>query len=130
MAVGTLSARMSTDRTPLAGGSDHDAKRPGAAALLAETERHPAAARPAQAEADILERPFVAALLVVDDEVAVLQADLVEVLPVEPGQAQAVEPVEAGEQTALRAIGSRRGGRGVAPGEGGAAPPGGGVTGV
>ena len=101
---------------PVGGRSDHDAKRPGAAALFAETERYPAAARPAQAEADILERPFVAALLVVDNEVAVLQADLVEVLPVEPGQAQAVEPVEAGEQSALPAIGSRRGGRGCGAG--------------
>ena len=47
-------------------------------------------------------RPLVAALLVVDDQIAVLQADLVEILAVETGQAQAVEPVEAGEQSVLR----------------------------
>ena len=40
------------------------------------------------------------ALLIVDDQIAVLQADLVEVLAVETGQAEAVEPVETGEQPA------------------------------
>src|SRR3954453_21270347 len=81
-------------------------------ALFAEAQRHAATAGPPQAEADIFERPFVAALLIVDDEVPVLQADLVEVLAVEPGQAQAVDPVEAGKQSALRAFGSRRSGTG------------------
>ena len=99
------------DRSHAVGGgptttrSDH-----GTRALFADAERHAAAARPAKAEADILEVPFVAALLIVDDQVAVLQTDLVEVLAVEPGQAQAVEPVEPGEQSVLRRVGRRRAG--------------------
>src|SRR5262249_46663938 len=73
-----------------------------------------AAARPSQAETDILKIPFVAALLIVDDQVAVLQSDLIEILTVEPGQAQTVEPVEAGEQSArgrIRCSCGRRGRR-------------------
>src|SRR5215831_7219632 len=58
--------------------------------------------RPAQAQADVLERKLVAALLVVDDKRAVLQADLVEVLAVEAGQAEAVEPIEPRKQSAGR----------------------------
>ena len=78
-------------------------------------QRHPAAARPAKTEADVLEIPFVAALLIVDDQVSVLQADFIEVLSVEPGQAQAVEPVEPGKQSAGRiaATGSRWRGSGL-----------------
>src|SRR5467141_3013982 len=72
------------------------------AALFAYTQRPPAAARPAKSEGDIFEIPFVAALLIVDDQVSVLQADFIEVLSVEPGQAQAVEPVEPGKQAAGR----------------------------
>ena len=87
---------------------DHDPQRPRIGALLAEPNRDPAAAWPAHAEADIFKRPFVAALLVVDDEIAVLEADLVQVLAVEPGQAEAVEPVEAGQQSVLRWVGGRR----------------------
>src|ERR1700760_69750 len=79
--------------------TDRDAHRPGVRALLAETERRAAGARSAQAEIYVLKIPFVAALLVVDDKHAVLQADLVEVLSVETGEAETVEPVEAGEQT-------------------------------
>ncbi len=82
---------------------DRNPQRPRMGALLAETERHPACARPPQAEADVIERPFVAALLIVDDQIAILQADFVEVLSVETGQAQAVEPVETGQQSVLRA---------------------------
>lgn len=59
-------------------------------------------ARPAQAERDVLKRPFAAALLIVDDQIAVLETDLVEVLAVEAGQAQAVEPVEALKNSTLR----------------------------
>ena len=72
------------------------------AAIFPDTERNPAAMRAAKAEADVFELPFVATLLIVNNEVAVLQADFVEVLPVQPGQAQAVEPVEAGQQSARR----------------------------
>src|SRR4029077_2236998 len=78
-----------------------DPNRPWMRALFAQAQRDAAAARPAQAQADILEIPFIAALLIVDDQVAVLQADLVEILPIEAGQAQAVEPIEAGEQSVL-----------------------------
>jgi hypothetical protein len=90
------------------GRSDHNAKRPRMAALFAHAQRHPAAAGPAKAERDVVEIPFVAALLIVDDKVSVLQTDLVEVLPVKSGQAQAIEPIEAGKQSAWRvaAIGS------------------------
>ena len=91
------------------GSSHHDAKRPGMAALLADAQRHAAAARPAKTQGDVLEIPFVAALLIVDDQPSVFQTDLVEVLSVESGQAEAVEPVEAGKQSALRAIGGGRG---------------------
>src|SRR6476659_3903570 len=80
-------------------------------ALFTHTQRHPAAARPAKAQGNVFEIPFVAALLIVDDQVAVLQTDFVEVLAVEPGQAQAVEPIEAGEQSAgltvIRGLGRR-----------------------
>src|SRR5579883_3031898 len=48
-------------------------QRPGTRALLAQAECHAAAERPAQAEADILKIPFVAALLVIDHQTAVLQ---------------------------------------------------------
>src|ERR1700753_3683652 len=100
--VETLSARMSTDRTPLAGAATAAPRaqgrgapsaapqRPGRGPLLADGQRHAAAARPAQADGDVVEIPFVAALLVVDDQLAVLQTDFVEVLSVEPGEAQAV----------------------------------------
>ena len=72
------------------------------ATFFAYLQRHPAAARPAKTEADILEIPFVAALLIVDNQISVLQADFIEVLSVEPGQAQAVEPVEPGKQATGR----------------------------
>ena len=78
-------------------------------ALFAETQGHPAGAWPPQAEADVIERPFVAALLIVDDQIAVLQTDFVEVLSVETRQAQAVEPIEARQQSVLRAACGRRG---------------------
>ena len=105
------------DRSHAVGGrSDHDAKRPGMATFFAYLQRHPAAARPAKTEADILEIPFVAALLIINDQVSVLQTDFVEVLSIEPGQAQAVEPVEPGKQSAGRvaAPGSRWRGTGLA----------------
>ena len=85
------------------------------AAFFAYLQRHPAATRPAKTEADVLEIPFVAALLIVDDQISVLQADFIEVLSVEPGQAQAVEPVEPGKQATGRiaAPGSRWRGTGL-----------------
>src|ERR1035437_6627939 len=72
------------------------------ATLFANAQRHPAAAGPAKTEGDVFEVPFVAALLIVDNKVSVLQTDFIEVLSVKSGQAQAVEPIEAGEQTASR----------------------------
>ena len=91
------------------GGPDRHAKRPGMAALLAEAQRYATAAGSTKAEGDVLEIPFIAALLIINDQVAVLQTDFVEILPVEPGQAQAVEPVKASQQPARRvpAVGSR-----------------------
>src|ERR1700694_5927529 len=80
------------------------------AALFAYAQRHAAAAGPAKTEGDVLEIPFVAALLIVDDHVSVLQPDFVEVLSVKSGQAQAVEPIEAGQKPAWR-IGTRGGRR-------------------
>ena len=77
-------------------------------ALFAETQGHPAGAWPPQAEADVIERPFVAALLIVNDQIAVLQTDFVEVLSVETRQAQAVEPIEARQQSVLRGACGRR----------------------
>src|SRR5581483_2837644 len=85
------------------GRSHRDAQRPGTRTVLAEAESHAAAERPAQAEADVLKIPFVAALLLIDDQTAVLQTDLVEILPVEPGEAQAVQPVETRQDTAIAA---------------------------
>ena len=102
LAVETLSARMIDRAHAVLAAADRDAQRPRPRALLAEAERDAATARPAQAERDVLKRPFVAALLVVDDQIAVLQADLVEVLAVETGQAQTVEPVEA--RQAVRSV--------------------------
>jgi len=98
--VETLLARISTDRTPFAGGPtktrNDQALLPSSPTLSAT----PAAARPSKAEGDVLEIPFVAALLVVNDKVSVLQTDFVEVLSVKAGQAQAVEPIKAGKQSA------------------------------
>ena len=84
------------------GRSDRDAQRPCMAALFADAERHPAAARPPEAEGDVLEIPFVAALLIVDGQDSVLQTNFIEVLAIKAGQAQAVEPVEAGKQSGWR----------------------------
>src|SRR5471032_588317 len=78
--------------------------------FLTDAERHASRARPTQAEADVLEGPFVAALLIVDDQDAVLQADFIEVLSVKTGQAEAVEPIEAGQQSACGSNGRDRGG--------------------
>src|SRR3979490_1893331 len=78
------------------------------APLFAHAQRHPAAARAAQTKRDILEIPFVAALLIVDNQVSVLQPDFIEVLSVEPRQAEAVEPIKSGEQsTRCRVYGYR-----------------------
>src|SRR6202008_360689 len=77
---------------------DQDPQRPGVAALFADAQCDPAAARSAQAEADVLKIPFVAALLVLDDEPSVLQADLIEILAVEPGEAEAIEPLKPRKQ--------------------------------
>ena len=85
---------------------DHDLERPWTRTVLAKAHCNPTAPRPAHAEADIFECPFVAALLVVDDEIAVLEADLVQILSVEAGQTEAIEPVEAGQQSILRGVGS------------------------
>src|SRR5665213_4580511 len=78
------------------------------AALFANAERYSAGARPAKTKADVLEIPFVAAILVVDDQDPVLQANFVEILAIKSRQAQAVQPVEARQQSALR-VGNRRG---------------------
>ena len=72
------------------------------AAIFADTQRNAAAIGRRRLRLIFSKLPFVAALLIVDNEVAVLQTDLIEVLPVQPGQAQAVEPVEAGQQSARR----------------------------
>src|SRR5438445_578487 len=62
------------DRAHAIGGRPyHHPQRPGMCALFAETERHAAAAGPAQTKADVVKGPFVAALLIVDNQVAVLQ---------------------------------------------------------
>src|SRR4029453_1949100 len=81
--------------------SDRHLQRPRLCAVFAEAERHTAGARAAQAQADIFKRPFVAALLVIDQQIAVLQTDLVEVLSVEAGEAETVEPVETSQDSAL-----------------------------
>ncbi|MBA7481600.1 hypothetical protein ES707_17074 [subsurface metagenome] len=88
----------------VSGRTNRHLQRPRLCALFAEAQRDAAAARTPQAQAYVLERPFVAALLVVDDKVAVLQADFVEVLSVETGEAETVEPVEAGENAGLCAV--------------------------
>src|SRR6478609_1945321 len=69
------------------------------AALFADAQRYAATSWPAQADGDVVEIPFVATLLVVDDQPAVLQADFTEILSAEPGQAQTVEPVEASQHS-------------------------------
>src|SRR3954463_5612178 len=93
----------------MGGGADRHPQRPRTGAVFTKAQGHSAAARPAQAEADIFKRPFVAALLIVDDKVAVLQTDFVEVLSIKAAQAEAVEPIEAGQQSVLGVIdGARR----------------------
>ncbi len=58
------------------------------------TYRHhdPAAVRPLQAEADILEGPAFAGALVVDGQASVLQSKLAKVMTAEAGFAEAVDP--------------------------------------
>ena len=93
------------DRSHAVGGrSDRNAKRPGVASLFADAQRHPAAVRPAKTERNVFEIPFVAALLVVDDQASVLQTDLIEILSIQSGQAEAVEPIEAGKQSVLGTV--------------------------
>jgi len=88
---------MSIDRTPLAGRSDHNAKRPGMAAF----PRLPAAPprrRLGRRRLRLMFSKFhlFAALLIVDDQVSVLSNPIsLRFLSVEPGQAQAVEPSQA-----------------------------------
>src|SRR5262249_12578376 len=94
---------LDVDRADAVGGrTDRYLQRPRLGALFAEADRATTAARAAEAQADIFKRPFVAALLVVDEKVAVLQTDLIEVLSVETGEAETVEPVEPGQNTGLR----------------------------
>ena len=89
-------------------------QRPRAAALFTDGQRNSAATGATETEGDVLEIPFVTALLIVNDQVTVFQTDFIEVLPIEAGQAQAVEPIKAGKQSGLRGVGAcrRRGGLG------------------
>ena len=98
--AGILAARRSTVRTPSAGGPTSDTERPRLAAVFADAEYDAAAMRAAKAQADIVKAPQVAALLIVDHQSPVFQADLIEILPVEPCQAKAVEPVQPRQQSA------------------------------
>jgi hypothetical protein len=69
------------------------AQQPGPLGIVrADRERHAASLRPGQAQVDILERPLLAAALVVDDQVAVLEPELAQVAAVEAGGAEAVDP--------------------------------------
>ena len=92
--------------------TDHDAERPRRLASLAKTHRDAARMRAAQVQRDVVEGRGVAALLVVDHQRAVLEADLVEVLAVQSGQAEAVEPLQPGEEAAGRRFLGRRNRRG------------------
>ena len=100
---------MSTLRTPFTCGptaarNDHGRVR----VLLADAERDAAAARTAHAQGDVLEAPVIAALAIVDDDVAVLDADLVQIVAVEARRAHAVEARERRQQRVdARAAGRR-----------------------
>ena len=69
------------------------AQQPGPlAGLRAHGQRDAAAARPRQAEIDVVEFPLLAVALIEQREIAVLQPELAQVAAVEAGGAEAVDP--------------------------------------
>src|ERR1035437_3147101 len=100
--VETLSARISTDRTPFAGGPtatrSDQAWLPSSPTLSATPP--PLGLR--RLREMFSKFHFVPARVIVDNRVPFLQPVFFEFLPVNPGRAQAVEPIEAGKQTASR----------------------------
>src|ERR1700716_2991630 len=99
LAVDNLSARRSTDRTPLICGPTSTRSDHGLAPSSPKLSCTPPLLgrrklRLIFSNVHLLPRRLAAA-----DEFAFLKADLVEILSVEAGQAQAVEPVEAGQQS-------------------------------
>ena len=77
-------------------GRQRRAQQPGPLGRFrADRQRDAAGRRAGQAQIDVLEGPLLAVALVVDGEIAVLEADLAEVVAVEAGGA---EPVDPGEQ--------------------------------
>ena len=60
--------------------------------IRADRDDDAAGPRAFEAEIDVLKRRALAGALVVDDEAAVLEAELAQIVAVEPGLADAVEP--------------------------------------
>ncbi len=83
--------------------------------FLADIERDAAAARTANAQGDVLKTPVIAALAVVDGDVAVLDTDFVELIAVKARCAHPVETGECCEQRIDAAAGLCRGRRPVLP---------------
>src|SRR4029078_1941385 len=72
------------------------AQQPGPlAGLGTDCQRDAAAGRTGQTQIDVMERPLLAAALVVDDEVAILEAEFAKLVPVKAG---GTDPVDPGEQ--------------------------------
>ncbi len=74
-----------------------------------DPEDHAALLRPRQADVDLAESPTLAVALIVDDQIAVLETEFLQIVAVEAGRAQTVDPgqerrrrPQTGAQRALR----------------------------
>ena len=99
--VGRNLVRADIDRAHAVGWrADGDFELPAVLAFLTDTERDTAADRPPQAHTDVREVDGAAAALVLDHQRTIAQTDFVEAFSVEAIGAEAVEPVERGDQSA------------------------------
>ena len=109
--LGRHMARFDADRAHAVAERPHRrAEHPGPVRLVRrQAEDHAALLGPGQADVDLAEGPALAVALIVDDEIAVLEAELAQIVTVEAGRAEAVDPAKnAGD--VLRA-GAHRPGR-------------------
>ena len=107
---------MPTARTPSPSGRIAALNHPWPFRIVGrEAKDHAALRRPRQADIDPAERPTLAVALVVDDQIAVLEAEFAQIVAVEAGRAEAVDPgqdagdvLQAGAQRSLRHVGVGR----------------------
>ena len=104
-------ARLDADRADAVGERAHRrAQHPGPLGILGlEPEDHAALGRPRQAHVDLVESPVLAVAPVVDDQIAVLEAELAQIVAVEAAGADAVDPgQDAGDILEIRTQRTRR----------------------